>query len=132
LWYRATPLTLAPIAVTSSPLLAALRKAGTSHVYGDTADADDLQPVLSMPGSVLVAEVDGNTVNQPLVRRVLDRYLAGNRLRQCAVDLSTGRQALSPSDLAPYTIEDRAPRASGALAASRLLRNCERPGERGT
>jgi transaldolase len=94
--------TTAPVALTSSPLLAALRNAGTAHVYGDTADADELRAVLSTPGGALVAEVDGNTVNQPLVRRVLDRYLARNRLRQCAAELLTRRQAPSPRDLVPY------------------------------
>lgn len=90
-----------PVALVSSPLLAALQNAGTVHVYGDTADGDELGPVLSAPGGALVSEVDGNTVNQPLVRRVLDRYLAGHRLRQCAAEL-TRRQAVSPSDLTPY------------------------------
>jgi transaldolase len=90
-----------PVALISSPLLAALQGVGTVHVYGDTADGDELGQVLSTPGGALVAEVDGNTINQPLVRRVLDRYLAGPRLRQCAAEL-TRRQALSRSDLPPY------------------------------
>lgn len=90
-----------PVVLVSSPLLAALQSAGTVHVYGDTADGDELRPVLSAPGGALVAEVDGNTVNQPLVRRVLDRYLAGNRVRRCAAELIR-RQAVSSTDLAPY------------------------------
>jgi transaldolase len=96
------PVTPEPVALVSSPLLAALQNAGTAHVYGDTADGDELRPVLSAPGGALVGEVDGNTVNQPLVRRVLDRYLAGNRLRRCAAELRGRRQALSPDDLVPY------------------------------
>jgi hypothetical protein len=64
------------IAVVSSPVLAALKAAGTEHVYADTADTDELGPVVAGPGDTIVAEVDGNTVNQPLVRRVVDRYVA--------------------------------------------------------
>jgi transaldolase len=96
---RAVP--SAPTALRSSPLLAALRNAGTRHVYGDTADADELASALSLPGGGLAAEIDGNTVNQPLVHRVLGRYLAGARLRQCAADLGR-RQAPGRADLAPY------------------------------
>jgi transaldolase len=75
------------VALVSSPLLRALQRAGTAHVYGDTADADELQAVVSAPDGALLAEVDGNTVNQPLVHKVLDRYLAGDRLREAGDDL---------------------------------------------
>src|SRR5919198_4813982 len=36
--------TPAPLALVSSPLLAALQGVGTVHVYGDTADGDELGP----------------------------------------------------------------------------------------
>jgi transaldolase len=79
----------------STALLAALRRTGTAHVYGDTADREELGHVLTVGGGV-VAEVDGNTVNQPLVRRVLDRYMAGDRLVAFARELGQRPRALVP------------------------------------
>jgi transaldolase len=89
------------IAVVSSPVLAALKAAGTEHVYADTADTDELGPVVAGPGDTIVAEVDGNTVNQPLVRRVVDRYVAGSRMRQCVAELHQ-RPAVGGHDVAMY------------------------------
>lgn len=60
--------------LVSVPLLAALRAAGTRHFYADTADVAELGGLLATT-SGLIAEVDGNTINQPLVRQVVDRYL---------------------------------------------------------
>jgi transaldolase len=80
------------VRLVSSPLLAALRRAGTTHVYADTADREELRRVLAVPGSGILAEVDGNTVNQPLARQVLDRYLEGDRLARCAQELRRHRQ----------------------------------------
>ncbi len=85
-----------------SELLAALRRTGTAHVYADTADVEELHRVLTVGGNGVVAEVDGNTVNQPLVRRVLDRYLAGDRLRACARELRRHRPAVPREALVPY------------------------------
>jgi len=79
----------------STALLSALRRTGTAHVYGDTADREELGRVLTVGGGI-VAEVDGNTVNQPLVRRVLDRYLAGDRLVAFARELRQPPRALVP------------------------------------
>lgn len=73
--------------LVSSPLLAALRAAGTRHVYGDTADVAELAGVLSADGDALPREVDGNTVNQPLVRKVLDRLLDGGDSVERTVEL---------------------------------------------
>jgi transaldolase len=70
-----------------SPLLSALRRAGTSHVYADTADTEELGKLLATAGGAIVAEVDGNTANQPLVRKVVDRYLAAADLKDCTDDL---------------------------------------------
>lgn len=61
--------------LVSTPLLAALRAAGTRHVYADSADVEELRPLLAVGADGLRREVDGNTANQPLVRRVLERYL---------------------------------------------------------
>jgi transaldolase len=64
---------------TSHPRLAALRRAGTRHLYVDTADSQELHEVLCAAedeGSVTYyEEVDGNTTNQPLVEKVFDRLL---------------------------------------------------------
>jgi len=62
-------------ALASSPLLAALCRAGTSHVYADTASRAELADVLTRVDGRLVAEVDGNTVNQPLLQQVLAAIL---------------------------------------------------------
>lgn len=61
--------------LASSPHLHALRRAGTSHVYADTASPLELEEVLARVDGRVIAEVDGNTVNQPLVRRVLEQIL---------------------------------------------------------
>ncbi|HWP34833.1 MAG TPA: transaldolase family protein, partial [Thermodesulfobacteriota bacterium] len=57
------------------PLLAALRAAGTAHLYADTADPAELAGLLGAADGAIPEELDGNTVNQPLVRRVAARYL---------------------------------------------------------
>lgn len=60
--------------LVAAPLLRALYDAGTSHVYADTADVEELGRLLQVPGGVL-SGIDGNTANQPLVRKVITRYL---------------------------------------------------------
>jgi hypothetical protein len=80
------------VRLVSSAPLAALRRTGTAHVYADTADRDELRRLLAVTGGEMLAEVDGNTVNQPLARKVLDRYLAGDRLKTCAQELRRRRQ----------------------------------------
>jgi hypothetical protein len=94
------------VKLVSSPLLAALRRTGTAHVYADTADAKELQRLLGVVGGGIVAEVDGNTVNQPLARQVLDRYLTGDRLAACAQELRRHRPSASGAAFLPhlYTI----------------------------
>lgn len=61
----------------SNPMLAAMRKAGTLHVYGDTVDSTVLKKHVLLDGS-LIEEVDGSTANQPLMQKVIDRYLEGS------------------------------------------------------
>lgn len=65
-------------ALRSAPLLAALRKTGTFHLYADTADVAELGELLEAGGNSLLAEVDGNTANQPLVAKVVDSCLEGS------------------------------------------------------
>jgi transaldolase len=90
------------VRLISSAPLAALRRTGTAHVYADTADRDELRRVLAVPGGGNLAEVDGNTVNQPLARKVLDRYLAGDRLETWAQELRRHRQDTPPAALLPH------------------------------
>jgi transaldolase len=88
---------LTPPRLVPSPLLRALEATGTSHIYADTADVDELWRVVAPSADARLAEVDGNTVNQPLVRGVLDRYLTRE-----AGQLSTARHALQDVDVTPY------------------------------
>ena len=57
-------------------MLAALLATGTAHIYADTADCEELSDLLEEKDNVVYREVDGNTVNQPLVHKIIDRYLA--------------------------------------------------------
>ena len=88
--------------LVSSPPLAALRRTGTAHVYADTADREELQRLLAVDGGGILAEIDGNTVNQPLARQVLDRYVAGDRLAVYAQELRRQRQGPPAAALLPH------------------------------
>lgn len=87
--------------LVSSPLLAALRKAGTSHVYADTADTEELADLLSAGDKAIIAEIDGNTANQPLVRKVIERYLDRGEPATWAQALRARRPDLSADQLLP-------------------------------
>jgi transaldolase len=95
-----------PRGLVSSSLLTSLREAGTSHIYADTADHEELEAVATAPGGRLVQEIDGATVNQPLVHRVLERYLAGDRVSRSARDLQLNCSGLPHATRLPlfYTI----------------------------
>lgn len=90
------------VRLVSSPPLAALRRTGTTHVYADTADREELRRLLAVDGGGIIAEVDGNTVNQPLARQVLDRYLAGDRLAACAQKFRRHRPGAAGTALLPH------------------------------
>jgi transaldolase len=92
------PVPVEPAPRVPAPLLAALRRAGTAHVYADTADHEEVR---RLAGGGVAAEVDGNTVNQPLVRRVLDRYLDDGRFVACARELRQRRPGGAAEMLAP-------------------------------
>jgi len=62
----------------SAPILAALKTTGTSHIYADTADSEELREILEGEHKTIIEEIDGNTINQPLVKHVLTRYLQQN------------------------------------------------------
>lgn len=82
----------------SSPLLRALRGAGTSHIYADTADIHELGELLSTDRGKLIAEVDGNTANQPLVRKVIGRYLDEANLNGWVEALERHRDGLTEAE----------------------------------
>jgi transaldolase len=98
-WGRAAA-TTEPLRLISSPLLAKLLAIGTEHVYADTADVEELRGLLSPRPGTLIAEVDGNTVNQPLVRRVLARYVGDEALARHGRTLRSERRGLSDEALA--------------------------------
>ena len=91
-----------PVRLVSSPLLAALRRTGTAHVYADTADSEELRRLLAVVGGGILEEVDGNTVNQPLARQVLERYMVSDRLAACTEELRRHRRGASGAALLPY------------------------------
>lgn len=96
--YGKPPRTEARFELVSSPLLAALRKAGTSRIYADTADPEELQELLSAGEGAMLAEVDGNTANQPLVHRVIERYLNEGDPKTWVRDLRTRRDNDIPTE----------------------------------
>lgn len=67
------------IEFVSHPLLKALKDAGTKHIYTDTADQTEMLDLLLSEETDdtirLFGEIDGNTTNQPLIDRVLNRYI---------------------------------------------------------
>jgi transaldolase len=91
-----------PVRLASSALLTALRRTGTAHLYADTADPEALRRVLAVAGGGILAEVDGNTVNQPLARQVLERYAAGDRFARCVPELRRHRPDAPLAALLPY------------------------------
>jgi transaldolase len=70
------------IDLVSHPLIRAMLAAGTKHIYTDTADQVEMLELL-LAGETneairLYGEIDGNTTNQPLIDRVLNRYIDTN------------------------------------------------------
>lgn len=82
----------------SHPMLAALRRAGTVHVYADSADPGEIGALVGT-GDELLAEVDGSTANQPLIRKVIERYIAAADLRAWAAELRRADAGLSDANL---------------------------------
>jgi transaldolase len=87
--------------LTSSPFLAAVCRAGTTHIYGDTADAKDLGALITTGDGAILREVDGSTANQPLVHKVIARYLASGDPADWARQLRELQPALTPDALLP-------------------------------
>jgi hypothetical protein len=95
-----------------------LRRTSPTHLYADTAEREDLRRLLAIGGGIL-AEIDGNTVNQPLARRVLGRYLLGARLDACADKIRRhSERALLTMPRATVCSESRSTAVASASAAS--------------
>jgi hypothetical protein len=99
---RSGPVAQQRVRLVSSPLLAALRRTGTARVYADTADSEQLRRLLAVVRGGILGEVDGNTVNQPLARQVLERYVVGDRFATCAHEIRRHRRSGSRAALIPY------------------------------
>jgi transaldolase len=87
--------------LVSAPLLAALLAAGSSHIYADTADLRELSELVYLAKNKVIEEIDGNTANQPLVRRVLSAYLDEANVKGWAEALQRHREISAPADLLP-------------------------------
>lgn len=88
------PVSSPPLA--SSPILAAIGAAGTSHIFADSADVNEIGALLDAFGGRIYREIDGATANQPLVRKVIERYLSQIDVADWARRLRTAEPALSP------------------------------------
>ena len=109
--------------LSPGPLLGALRRAGTEHLYADTASRDELADLVRQEDGSLRAEIDGNTLNQPLMRKVLEQELDRIDLASWAEAIRPQARAKDPEALAPllYTAlsGNVANRIAAAFAAGR-------------
>ena len=89
--------------LVSSPRFKALKQAGTSHIYADTANTQELQDLVATGKGkeAIWEEVDGNTANQPLVKKVIDTYLDEGDLPAWVEELRSYRKGLPLQDLFP-------------------------------
>jgi transaldolase len=87
--------------LAATPLFSALERAGTRHVYGDTADVEELAGLVGLDDGTIRREVDGNTANQPLVRRVVERYLDAGEPRAWARELEAHQPKATRQELLP-------------------------------
>jgi transaldolase len=83
----------------SHPVLAAVANAGTTHIYGDSADADEIEATVRDGDGAIFQEVDGATANQPLIRKVIERYLAAGDIEGWARELRAADGSLTDDDL---------------------------------
>ena len=84
-----------------SSRLKALQNAGTLHIYADTADTQELSGLLATDHGAIWEEVDGNTVNQPLVKKVLAKYLDEGDLLHLVEELRSFQKGRPLQDLLP-------------------------------
>lgn len=85
-----------------TPLFQALVRAGTRHIYADTADVQELSRTIGTDDGSIRAEVDGNTANQPLVHKVVDHVLEQGEPQQWLDALHEAGGDRSFEELAPW------------------------------
>jgi transaldolase len=94
-------------------LLAALKNAGTKHIYTDTADKTELDDLLVAEETdkhlTFVEEIDGNTTNQALVDKVLNQYFGASgasSITKWVQELRATQPSLALTEIVPllYTI----------------------------
>jgi len=104
--------------LVETPLLAALRRAGTRHVYADTADVEELGELVAVGDDAIRAEIDGNTANQPLVAKIVERYLANGDARAWVSELAGDPDELPRERLMPLVYATICGRAGNDMAAA--------------
>ncbi len=72
-----------PRRFASNPSLAALRRAGTKHIYAASADTKEIDTLVNRDGRT-VQEINGSTSNQRLLRQVVDGHLTGGAVAEYA------------------------------------------------
>ncbi|HYD49606.1 MAG TPA: transaldolase family protein [Terriglobales bacterium] len=82
--------------LVSSPLLAAVCAAGTKHIYADSADGKEIGALVAAGDGRIYREIDGSTANQPLIRKVFDRYLSELDIKEWSARLRAADPSLSP------------------------------------
>ncbi|MEJ2677493.1 MAG: transaldolase family protein [Gemmatimonadota bacterium] len=100
-WGRTAARSAQPSRV-ETPLFQALVNAGTRHIYADTADAEELRRTIGAGDGAIRAEVDGNTANQPLVHKVVDRILEQGEPRDWLDALQEAGRDLSFEQAVPW------------------------------
>jgi len=89
------------VKLVSHSLTKALIESGTQHIYTDTADRDELDDLLTVEETEnslkVIEEIDGNTTNQVLVAKVLDRFFRRRRgSRHCGLGKSNAGGITQP------------------------------------
>jgi transaldolase len=102
----------------SHPGLRALREAGTAHVYADSASVEEIGELISCGENAVLEEVDGNTANQPLVRKALGEYLKDSDPARWIRSLRAHRRELPREELAPVLYAILCGRLGNAIVGS--------------
>lgn len=100
---------------SSHSRLAALRAAGTEHIYADTADAHELADAVGDAHGRVPQELDGNTANQPLVERIVEHHLRGAEPRSWLDAIAGALPPVAPRDRLPVLYAILCARSAHAL-----------------
>jgi len=104
--------------LTSSAPLAAVRAAGTRHIYADTADVEEVRKLIATADGAIVCEVDGSTANQPLVSKVIGNYLDSIDIADWARQLKDADASVSRETLVAGLYAALCGRTGGDVVAS--------------